>query len=374
MKVRIAIAAGGLVLIPACGALLGVDDVSYEGPDATAEGGRPDVTQNDVLPAPDAADAQTDAAVSDAVVDAGLDAPPPMACDGGCVLLRVDGGNPKGLAIDDAGTIYVAMFDAGAIYSVREDGTGRAVAVSGTGGVIGLAVDDDLIYWGDTTTSNLRYAKKANTALQGAVSSVDPWSVKAGGGSVFWGEFYLGQSSKVMTYDPDSGIARTLATNEQAVAGVALDATQVYVLTDPADAGSGYLRRIPKSGSGATATSAAIAHGHHGFVSGNYVYFTAGAGVAEGTVYMLPVDFSDGQLPTKLATSQPSPWGIAVRGKTVYFATNDDGRINTTTTSGGPVFSLAVPCAGAFDLLLTSTALYASCSRDGTVVKFPGPP
>jgi hypothetical protein len=372
MKARIAIAVGGLVLTPACGALLGVDDVSYEGPDATAEGGQPDVTQNDVLPA---GDAQTDAAVSDAVADAGPDAEPPIPCDGGCVLLRVDGGNPKGLAIDDAGTIYVAMYDARAIYRVQQDGTGAGVAVSGTGAVIGLAVDDDLIYWGDTTTSYLRYATKANIAQQGSVFSIVPWSVKVGGGGgVFWGEFNLAQPSRVMSYDPDSGATLPLSTNEQAIAGIALDATQVYIVTDPSDAGSGYIRRIPRSGVGATATSAAIAHGHHGFVSGTNVYFTAGAGAAEGTVYTLPVDFSDGQSPTKIAASQPSPWGIAVRGTTVYFATSDDGKINTTTISGGPVLSLGIPCGGAFELLLTSTALYASCSQDGTVVKIPGPP
>jgi len=371
MKVRVAIAVGGVVLAPACGAILGVDDVSYEGSDAAADGGQSDVTQNDVLPP---GDAQTDAAVSDAGADARLDAEPPIPCDGGCVLLRVDGGTPKGLAIDDAGTIYVAMHDSRAIYRVQEDGTGAGVAISDAGAVIGIAVDDDLVYWGDTTTSYMRYAKKTNTTMQGSVASIVPWSVRVGVGGVFWGEFNLGQASKVMSYDPDGGAARPLSTNEQAVADIALDATQVFVLTDPSDAGSGYIRRIPKSGTGATATSAPIAHGHHGFVSGTNVYFTAGAGTTEGTVYTLPVDFTDGQSPTKIATSQPSPWGIAVRGTTVYFATSDDGKINTTTTSGGPVFSLAIPCGGAFELLLTSTALYASCSRDGTVLKFPGPP
>jgi hypothetical protein len=368
-KARFALTIAALALAPACAAVLGVDDIGYEG---AGDGGLTDATL-DGNTARDASDPR-DSADAPLGTDAAADAPQGIPCDGSCVLLRVDGGNPRGLALDDAGTLYVAMYDRGAIYRVNEDGTGAGVAVSEAGAAIGVAVDGDLVYWGDTTASFVRYAKKADTTMRGAIPSVTPWDLKLGDGVLFWGEFVFNRLSNVRSYAPGSGVSGTLSQNEEPVAGLALDTAQVFLVTDPPDAAGGYVRRVPRSDAGATARSAAIPHGHHGVVSGGNLYFTAGAGVVEGAVYKLPVDFSDGNLPVALATGQGSPWGIAVRGNIVYFATFDDGQLHSTTTNGGPVFSLGVPCNGAFELLLTPAALYASCSQDGTVIKIPGPP
>ncbi|MEW6128691.1 MAG: C25 family cysteine peptidase [Acidobacteriota bacterium] len=175
----------------------------------------------------------------------------------------VQGGNPKGLALDESFVYFVdwGCCCSGGIHRVSK--AGGAVTALGTGllcGPTNLAVDEDFVYWaeagnvpGNSSVNKIAKSGGATIALAGGVES--PVQVAIDAAYVY---VTASGSSLVKKVPKAGGTAINLATNLNAPWGIAEDAAFIYC-TERTAAPNGTVKKIDKLGAIWTSGTPAVA-------------------------------------------------------------------------------------------------------------------
>ena len=200
----------------------------------------------------------------------------------------------------------------------------------------GFALDDSDLYWpdfgnggkgpdGGATTPDgevMRVPLTGGTA-SAVVTGTSASAVAVDDANVYWSDLLAGTLSAV---PKGGGAATVLASGQSGVQEIALDATQVYWLTNDS-AGIAWLRTVPKSGGTPTKLAEYECTGRSFALHGGFVYWTCG-----GNVMRTPVA---GGATTTLALEQASFEGqLAVDDTAVYWATVDGTVVKLPSAAG----------------------------------------
>ncbi|WP_394845415.1 hypothetical protein LZC95_51340 [Pendulispora brunnea] len=122
--------------------------------------------------------------------------------------------------------------------------------------ILGLAVDDEAIYWTDLTRGTvLKRSKRDGIVTVLASEQNRPYRVVVDGTRVYWtvqGDFSANMTSAktgaVRAVDKRGGVPVTLADKEQLPTELAMDDVSVYFASGPWGDRNGSIRRVPKRG------------------------------------------------------------------------------------------------------------------------------
>jgi hypothetical protein len=283
------------------------------------------------------------------------DAPTVPGCPE-CTLLAgsLEGG--RGIAVDDA-HVYFTDEAAGTVERVSLSGGDRTVIASNQGSPYAVAASSDHVYW---TIHSAAGAVMRATKDGGAPEFVDDDAAWARGidlddTHVYWTRFAafegaLHRRSMALDEDPE-----LLYTGSAGFAELAVGTSRVFVTShEPASGGVAFIEPEPEEMMG-TVLSVPLA-GDLGdidtspvggdvaqpwgiAVRGSQVYFATGEGGASlgpNRIFQLTI----GSPPaTQLTSEQTAPWGVAADDEWVYFT--DHSEVKAVPTAGGEVVVLA---------------------------------
>jgi len=237
---------------------------------------------------------------------------------------------PRELALD-GGELYWSNYGQppaknGSIQHFTLPSTGPNAVVSALdGGVWGIAVEGNYVYWANQVTHTISREHIQTPAGPQVLASAQaqPWDVAVDNSAVYWTNYSSGDVRRVAH---GGGSQNVLATGQGSPLGIAVDGTHVYWTNNNSD----QIRRVPVGG-GNTET-VATAQTSPGAVDGptyiavdsTHAYWT---NYGNGTVCKAPLE---GGPATILAAGQNEPYYIVIDGTHVYWTTLSGGTIMRT--------------------------------------------
>jgi hypothetical protein len=225
----------------------------------------------------------------------------------------------------------------------------------------GIAVDATQVFWGmQETGPAMRATLAGGTAAPLGVTSA--WTVAVDATDV-----YTADGAGHIVSCPKSGCAgapRIVATTQASTMGIAVDATTVYWATT----GGASILSAPKAG-GATTTLASGGYPYEVALDDANVYWTDN----DGPIWKVA---KTGGSPIKLADQTTvnsfQPMGIAVDGANVYFDTSDGKIWQVSKACGGAPLLLASDAGNEpWGLAVDEAAVYYASQQNGTVESVP---
>jgi hypothetical protein len=237
-----------------------------------------------------------------------------------------------------------------------------------------LAVDGDQIFWvtatevmtarlGDGTPRVLAFGQKGATKL-----AVDA-------SNVYWATVGTGPSSGpghdggIFSMPRTGGAPLALAANQNAPLAIAVDGGNVYWTAGgydgPGVAPSGQVLSVPATGGTPRIWATALIGPGALAVAGGHVVFATVSAAPNGAVDILEAS-TDGTPTRTLVTTDRRVTALALDGETVFWAdgnsptvdvSTDDGRIRAVPLAGGPARTLASPQPQPFGLTVRGAQL-----------------
>ena len=235
----------------------------------------------------------------------------------------LDSGQVTGIVADEGG-VFWANTDRGEVMSAAPDGTG-ATTIAGYADFVGdMAIAESNLYFTivgsfGAMPSVQTVAKTGGTPAP-LFSNENPLAfIEAAGSAVFFTDLGNAGLGRVLELDTSMGGATPLATDLERPWAIALDSSDLFIVTGD----DGAIHRVPRGGG----TSTKIAQGQDSpygvAVDDDFVYWTT-----QGGPFDMPCDNTGGALwhmpksggpATELATGLACPYQIAVDDTGVYW-------------------------------------------------------
>ncbi|RYU91664.1 hypothetical protein EWM62_06925 [Mucilaginibacter terrigena] len=270
---------------------------------------------------------------------------------------------PTGIAINQAGDLFIADVTAGAVYKIDAGGGAPVAILTGLNTPLGVATDAD---------GNVYAAALGNSTIK----KVTPGGVitNLGSGLLFptgltvdaAGNIYVDETANhaVKKITP-AGITTTLTTDLSFPYGITVDANYFYV----ADNSAGTIERFNLSGGAKTTFISGLTNPTDVKIdaTGN-IYVNQG-----GTNIVTKYD-KTGNNPVDISTDYSGLFGIAL-GKNGEIYTTDNGRqtIEKLTPSGGYYLSDVLPDGLVFDTatgIISGTPTTVTAAKDYTITAY----
>ena len=222
---------------------------------------------------------------------------------------------------------------------------------------IGLTIDSNFVYWVDSAAGTVMKVSKSGSGLlqlNGTTSTPRARAIAVDATNVYWVTDDVGGGSGDVWKAPIGGGAGTrLATNQGPVVSVAIDATFVYYTNfDGGVLNGGVVRKVPISGGGAPVVLASGINQANGIaVAQTTLYWTV---AGDGTVIA-----QTGSMQTTIASigaSMPGP--IVVSSTWVLWAGRGDGKLYKSSIFGGATNPLASGQGSASGIATDGADLY----------------
>jgi hypothetical protein len=284
-------------------------------------------------------------------VDAGAEAAP-MPCDG-CVL-AIDGGQPLGIALDDAGVVFITFPGTAEVWRVGIDGS-EATRLAQQSKVFGIAVDDTYVAWGG---DNVVVASKANVGSTRTLDGTPGAALRIRSGVLYYPDNTA--DGGLHAYPLGSSGASTLATGLPPVDDLVVDDGFVYTASQSA----GVVTRIPLDAGALRTVSASGAF--RLALDSAFLYVVSGQGI--GTVSL--ASFEDAAAPAPLVSSNEIS-AIATYGGNLYYAKTVAGELWRADPANGQSTPIPGTCDGPHALVVNASWVLATCSNSGVVVRAP---
>ena len=200
--------------------------------------------------------------------------------------------------------------------------------------------------------------------------------------SVYWTNLY----GTIMKIGLAGGTPTTLASGQNGAIRIAVDATNVYrvtnalyALTSSVPATSlptavGTVMKMPIAGGNPTMLASNLSPIGIA-VDGTSVYWANGFGSNSGTLMKVPID---GGAPTTLASGLGSPTDVSVAGGYVYWTNggknsgaDSTGTVMRTPIDGGTPLTIASQQNGSYGIAVDGTSVYWTNELGGTIVVAP---
>jgi hypothetical protein len=239
--------------------------------------------------------------------------------------------------------------------------------VSGAPDLIGVALDDTNVYWGNISTATVNAIPKGGGTVTSISTGGGPDGVAVAGSNVYW------LTGGGISEAPVGGGATTVvATEANLPYSLAVDGTNVYWGT----ANGGYV--VEKSLAGGPAITitkeGAFSISSIAVDSAN-IYWLSTAAQPSQTVYLQKAPIGGGAVVT-LSSADGLPAGLAVNGGNVYFGIGS--ALMTVPTGGGATATLATTPTGIGGVATDGASVYwigigtkANSYRDATVMRVP---